>query len=76
MADEQNDAREKSRSEADRKSGYWNSASTSWGDESFMKELGKEGLKRQQERMKDTADYESQKYAAKKPVRKKMPRKR
>jgi len=57
--------RYKSSAAADKASGSWNSASTSVGDDDYMKELNKEGLKRQQEHMKDTADDEMTKQATK-----------
>ena len=62
-------ARDKSRAEADRDSGYYNSASTSWGDRSYMTELGKAGVRRQQERMSDAAGDEGVRIQRRQPNR-------
>ena len=51
-------ARDTSRANADRSSGQYNSASTSWGDKAFMRDLGREGIQRQQEGMREAADNE------------------
>jgi hypothetical protein len=65
------DDRYKSSKNADRASGSWNSASTSWGDARYMKELGKEGIKRQQERMRSAADAEDYRQSNRKKARSK-----
>ena len=70
------DDRAKSSAEADEKSGRWNSKSTSWGDARYMSELGKAGIRRQQERMRDTADAETSRLSRKSSKRKKSGRSR
>jgi hypothetical protein len=57
--------RAKSSAAADEASGSWNSKSSNWGDDAYMKALDKETIKRQQEKMRQTADDEMQRESGK-----------
>jgi hypothetical protein len=75
------DAAGKRERDEDRAKSSANAAKTAdqpkWDTNSiYMKELAKEGIKRQQEHMKDEADYQMTKQYNEKPARRKFARKR